>query len=172
MVCILPTHPCALPKGVPQGQTESWGRVLAGICWAPPRAPRGGVTQKRRCTYRPSVIYCQKPSLSFSLSLSLLRRVYMLEDSAFLPSRQHHLPVPLQPLACTFKRTLMLLHSSQHHLPVPPAAPRLHFEALFHFVEPQPAPLPLSLKGPPVVCILTHTHPQTRLYAGRLRFPS
>ncbi len=26
--------PCVLPKGVPQGQTESGGIVLAAICWA------------------------------------------------------------------------------------------------------------------------------------------
>ena len=44
-----------LPKGVPQGQTKSGGIVLAA--YAGPRAPRGGVTPKRRCTYRPSVIY-------------------------------------------------------------------------------------------------------------------
>ena len=46
---------CVLPKRLPQGQTESGGIVLAAI--AGPRAPRGGVTRKRRCTYRPSVIY-------------------------------------------------------------------------------------------------------------------
>ena len=33
--------PCVLPKGVPQGQTESGGIVLAAICWA--------TSAKRRC---------------------------------------------------------------------------------------------------------------------------
>ena len=40
---------------VPQGRTESGGIVLAAN--AGPRVPSGGVTLKRRCTYRPSVIY-------------------------------------------------------------------------------------------------------------------
>ena len=42
--------------------------------YAGPRAPRGGVTRKRRCTYRPSVIYLivnKLLSLFLSLSLSL-----------------------------------------------------------------------------------------------------
>ena len=37
------------------GRTESGGIVLAAN--AGPRVPSGGVTLKRRCTYRPSVIY-------------------------------------------------------------------------------------------------------------------
>jgi hypothetical protein len=57
---------CVLPKGVPQSQTESGGILLAAICWAT-SAPR-----KRRCTYRPSVIYLiVNKLLSLSLSLSL-----------------------------------------------------------------------------------------------------
>ncbi len=44
-----------LLKRVPQGRTESGGIVLAAN--AGPRVPSGGVTLKRRCTYRPSVIY-------------------------------------------------------------------------------------------------------------------
>ena len=80
-------HPsCVLLKRVPQGRTESGGIVLAAN--AGPRAPSGGVTLKRRCTYQASVIYlivnkllsvslsrsCSlvlSLSLSFSLSLSL-----------------------------------------------------------------------------------------------------
>jgi len=46
---------CVLPTGMPQGQTESGGIVHPP--YAGPRAPRDGVTRKRRCTYRPSVIY-------------------------------------------------------------------------------------------------------------------
>ena len=46
---------CVLLKRVPQGQTESGGIVLAAN--AGPRVPSGGVTLKRRCTYRPYVIY-------------------------------------------------------------------------------------------------------------------
>ena len=46
---------CVLLKRVPQGRAESGGIVLAAN--AGPRAPSGGVTLKRRCTYRPSVIY-------------------------------------------------------------------------------------------------------------------
>ena len=41
--------PCVLPKGKPQDQTERGGIVLAA--YAGPRAPRGGVSRKRRCTY-------------------------------------------------------------------------------------------------------------------------
>ena len=57
---------------MPQGQTESGGIVLAAH--AEPRVPSGGVTLKRRCTYRPSVIYLivnKLLSLSLYLSLSL-----------------------------------------------------------------------------------------------------
>ena len=57
--------------------------VLCGACVervksfplinAGPRVPSGGVTLKRRCTYRPSVIYLiVNKLLSLSLSLSLL----------------------------------------------------------------------------------------------------
>ena len=53
---------------VPHGRTESGGIVLAAN--AGPRVPRGGVTLKRRCTHRPSVIYFIVNKL-FSLSLSL-----------------------------------------------------------------------------------------------------
>ena len=47
------------PARMPQEQTESGGIVLAA--YAGPRAPRGGVTQKRRCTHRhsQSSIDCQ-----------------------------------------------------------------------------------------------------------------
>jgi hypothetical protein len=50
---------CRKPaKGVTQGQTESGGGiVLAAICWDPSAQTPGGVHRKRRCTYRPSVIY-------------------------------------------------------------------------------------------------------------------
>jgi hypothetical protein len=55
---------------VPQGRTESGGIVLAAN--AGPRVPSGGVTLKRRCTYRPSAIYLiVNKLLSLSLSLSL-----------------------------------------------------------------------------------------------------
>jgi hypothetical protein len=40
---------------VPQGRPASGGIALAAN--AGPRVPSGGVTLKRRCTYRPSVIY-------------------------------------------------------------------------------------------------------------------
>ena len=51
-----------LLKCVPQGRTESGGIVLAAN--AGPRVPSGGVTLKRRCTYRPSVIYLIANKLS------------------------------------------------------------------------------------------------------------
>ena len=55
-----------------QGRTESAGIVLAAH--AGPRVPSGGVTHKRRCTYRPSVIYLIVNKLLFvSLSLSVSR---------------------------------------------------------------------------------------------------
>jgi hypothetical protein len=57
---------CVLLKRVPQGRTESGGIVLAAN--ARPRVPSGGITHKRRCTYRPSVIYLIVNKL---LSLSL-----------------------------------------------------------------------------------------------------
>jgi hypothetical protein len=61
---------CVLLKRVPQGRTESWGIVPAAI--AEPRVPRGGVTRKRRCTYRHSVIYLiVNKLLSLTLSYSL-----------------------------------------------------------------------------------------------------
>jgi len=48
-----------------------WGIALAAN--AGPRAPSGGVTLKRRCTYRPSVInLIVNKLLSLSLSLSLV----------------------------------------------------------------------------------------------------
>ena len=60
---------CVLLKRVPQGRTESGGVVLAAH--AGPRVPSGGVTLKRLCTYRPSVIYLiVNKLLSLSLSLS------------------------------------------------------------------------------------------------------
>jgi len=62
---------CVLLKRVPQGRTESGGIVLAAN--AGPRVPSGGVTLKRRCTYRPSVIYLiVNKLLSLSLSLKTL----------------------------------------------------------------------------------------------------
>jgi len=47
------------PARMPQEQTENGGIVLAA--YAGPRAPRGGVTRKRRCTHRhsQSSIDCQ-----------------------------------------------------------------------------------------------------------------
>ncbi len=66
---------CVLLKRVPQGRTESEGIVLALLAAnAGPREPSGGVTLKRRCTYRPSVIYLiVNKLLSLSLSLSRAR---------------------------------------------------------------------------------------------------
>jgi len=60
---------CVLLNREPQGRTESGGIVLAANAW--PRVPRGGVTLKRRCTHRPSVIYLIVNKL-FSLPPSLL----------------------------------------------------------------------------------------------------
>jgi hypothetical protein len=75
---------CVLLKRMPHGRTESGGIVPASN--AGPRVPSGGVTLKRRCTYRPSVIYLivNRPSviylivnklLSLSLYLSLSRNL-------------------------------------------------------------------------------------------------
>ena len=53
---------------VPRGRTESGGIVLAAN--AGPRVSSGGVTLKRRCAYRPSVIYLMvNKRLSLTLSL-------------------------------------------------------------------------------------------------------
>ncbi len=105
---------CVLLKRVPQGRTESGGIVLAAN--AGPRVPSGGVTLKRRCTYRPSVIYLivnkllslSPPPLSLPLSLppslsrfcSRSRSLSLQEKSWRLPpSRQMHgvlgMPGPL-----------------------------------------------------------------------------
>jgi hypothetical protein len=68
---------CQCPPGVPHGQTESGGIVLAVICWTPSAQRQCYPTG--RCTYRlQSLLDCQynfslslSLSLSFSLSLSL-----------------------------------------------------------------------------------------------------
>ena len=74
--------PCVLLKRVPHGQTESGGIGLAAN--AGPRVPSGGVTHKRRCTYRPSVIYLiVNKLLSLSLSLSLLIVILQGHSAAF-----------------------------------------------------------------------------------------
>jgi hypothetical protein len=57
---------CALPKGVPQGQTESGGIVLAVICWSP--------SAQRRCALSlPTLSHSLIVNKLFSLSLSLAR---------------------------------------------------------------------------------------------------
>ena len=58
-----------LALSLPRSLSESGGIVLAAN--AGPRVPRGGVTLKRRCIHRPSVIYLIVNKL-VSLSLSLL----------------------------------------------------------------------------------------------------
>ena len=66
---------CVLPKGVPQGQTESGGIVLAAICWAP-SAQR---CHPKEALYLPifSHLLIVNRLLSLSLSLSLYRdRLY------------------------------------------------------------------------------------------------
>jgi hypothetical protein len=78
---------CVLLKRVPQGRTESGGIVLAAN--AGPRVPRGGVIRKRRCTYRPSVIYFivnKLLSLSLSLSLLLLLSFHLKRRCTYRPS--------------------------------------------------------------------------------------
>jgi hypothetical protein len=42
---------CVLPQGVPQGQTESGGILLAVTCWSPSAQRRCDPTE--RCAYRP-----------------------------------------------------------------------------------------------------------------------
>jgi hypothetical protein len=59
---------CVLPKGVPQGQTESRGIVLAAICWV--------TSAQRRChpqeaLYLPTFSHLLVVNKLFSLSLSL-----------------------------------------------------------------------------------------------------
>ena len=70
---------CVLLKRVPQGQTESGGLVLAAN--AGPQVPCGGVTHKRRCTYRHSVFYLiVNKVLSLSLSLARARSLSLGAD--------------------------------------------------------------------------------------------
>jgi len=80
-------HPsCVLLKRVPQGRTESGGIVLAAN--AGPRAPSGGVTLKRCCTYRPSVIYLiVNKLLSHTHTLSLSLASLSLSLSRFSSSK-------------------------------------------------------------------------------------
>jgi hypothetical protein len=68
---------CVLLKRVPQGRTESGGVVLAAH--AGPRVPSGGVTLKRLCTYRPSVIYLIVNKL-LSLSLFLVHALFSVAE--------------------------------------------------------------------------------------------
>ena len=60
-----------------------WGYSIVLAADAGPRVPSGGVTLKRRCTYRPSVIYLivnKLLSLSLSLSLTLLRKMKRIDS--------------------------------------------------------------------------------------------
>ena len=75
LVSVFP--PLPLPFLLPQGRTESGGIVLAAN--PGPRVPSGGVTLKRRCTYRLSVIDLIVNKL-LSLSLSLSPRGVVLTD--------------------------------------------------------------------------------------------
>ena len=78
---------CVLLKRVPQGRTESGGIVLAAN--AGPRVPSGGVTLKKRCTYRPSVIYLIVNKL-LSLSLShVLTKATLVQFVFKKKSRMH-----------------------------------------------------------------------------------
>jgi hypothetical protein len=78
------THPAATVTCSYIDRTESGG-IAAN---AGPRVPSGGVTLKRRCTYRPSVIYLNVNKLfSLSLSLSLARaRARALQIGMFVSS--------------------------------------------------------------------------------------
>ena len=86
-----------------KGRTESGGIVFAAN--AGPRVPSGGVTLKRRCTYRPSVIYLIVNKL-LSLSLSL----------SFSPSK-HILPPCLE--GGTYPPSLLRLVANTPSLPPP-----------------------------------------------------
>jgi hypothetical protein len=76
---------CVLLKCVPQGRTESGGIVLAAN--AGPRVLSGGVTLKRRCTYRPLVIYLIVNKL-LSLSPGLISCLVLIGEA----SRLHVIP--------------------------------------------------------------------------------
>ena len=77
-------------KRVPQGRTESGGIVLAAN--AGPRVPSGGVTLKRRCTYRLSVVnLIVNKLLSLSLSLSQTQeRVTRIRSRSTPPAARHY----------------------------------------------------------------------------------
>jgi len=72
---------CVLPQGVPQGQTESGGIVLAVICWSPSAQRQCGPS--RRCAHRPSVASRLSINFSLSLSLSLLILFSLLPENGF-----------------------------------------------------------------------------------------
>ena len=67
--------------GVPQGQTESGGIVLAVICWSPSAQRQCGPS--RRCAHRPSVASRLSINFSLSLSLSLLILFSLLPENGF-----------------------------------------------------------------------------------------
>jgi hypothetical protein len=78
---------CVLPKGVPQGQTESGGIVLAAICWA--------TSAQRRLPRQSSFFEIQRGTAQGALwQLILSRRAFFCR----LPRRLPHPPIPCGPI--------------------------------------------------------------------------
>ena len=120
---------CVLLKRVPQGRTESGGIVLAAN--AGPRVPSGGVTLKRRCTYRPSVIYLIVNKL-LSLSLPIVNKapcfhchlLLLLKSRARDKTLSTHAPGSLSPAPCSTSTTLSRqpIHSAYLRRTLTPAS--------------------------------------------------
>jgi hypothetical protein len=90
---------------------------------AGPRVPSGGVTHKRRCTYRPSVTYLiinKLLSLSLCLSLSVLLSLRSLS----VP-RQADWPEMKEDSSKTFRHNLLIQkkHPKKSHEPTKYAQP-------------------------------------------------
>ena len=119
-------HPsCVLLKRVPQGRTESGGIVLAAN--AGPRAPSGGVTLKRCCTYRPSVIYLIVNKLlshthTLSLSLASLSLSLSRFSSSKVPLSGHFTSSQIE-LATRLAARLLFCVSPLSLTPTPPPPP-------------------------------------------------
>jgi hypothetical protein len=98
--------PCAR-QGVPHGQTESGGIVLAGICWSP-RAHRRCSLIPDRALCLPTfshVLIANKTTLSLSLSLSPARARLTLSVSVFPQlSRKIHTRTSRNTCVCAKRR--------------------------------------------------------------------
>ena len=96
---------CVLPKGVPQGKTESGGIVLAAICWAPSAQRRW---HPKEALYLPTFSHLLIVNKLFSLCLSLSLS-FSLPDSAPVGSVGARASTPFLPPTLLTQAMLLLL---------------------------------------------------------------